>query len=43
MAEPAEWSLVALSYLGLIDTFLEPDPGYAGRPPGAWQYPQPGA
>ncbi|HEY5356511.1 MAG TPA: hypothetical protein VIJ82_02250, partial [Streptosporangiaceae bacterium] len=27
---PAEWSLAALSYLGLIDTFLEPDPGYDG-------------
>jgi AcrR family transcriptional regulator len=25
---PAEWSLVALAYLGLIDTFLEPDPDY---------------
>jgi AcrR family transcriptional regulator len=24
--QPAEWSLVALAYLGLIDTFLEPDP-----------------
>lgn len=26
--QPAEWSLVALAYLGLIDTFLEPDPDY---------------
>jgi AcrR family transcriptional regulator len=25
---PAPWSLVALTYLGLIDTFLEPDPDY---------------
>ncbi|HEU5416602.1 MAG TPA: hypothetical protein VFV41_02840 [Streptosporangiaceae bacterium] len=30
--EPAPWSLVALTYLGLIDTFLEPDPDY--RSPG---------
>ena len=31
--QPATWTLVALSYLGLIDTFLEPDPDY--RSPGS--------
>jgi hypothetical protein len=31
--EPAQWTLVALSYLGIVDTFLELDPGWV--PPGA--------
>jgi hypothetical protein len=31
--QPAAWTLVALSYLGLVDMFVEPDPGYRG--PGA--------
>jgi hypothetical protein len=32
---PAPWSLVALTYLGLIDTFLEPDPDFRAPDAGA--------
>jgi hypothetical protein len=27
----AEWTLAAISYLGLVDAFCEPDPGYDPR------------
>ena len=37
---PAEWSLAATAYLGLVDSFTEPDPDF--RPEGYGTPPEPG-